>query len=117
MRKTPLRRRSAKTEAWMKLYRAELATRKKKVKTCQRCKADCGKLDGHHYAGTRHGANVLRFVIIGRRCHDELHARPNMARERGWLANINGTLSAPIIPSVADAEKRFTELTANNPTP
>ncbi len=108
MKRTPLRRRSKATEKWERLERKELALRLQTIKDCQRCNAPCGKLDPHHYSGSRRNANRLRFVIIGRVCHDWIHAHANLARVFGWLAHVNGSLSPN--HTIAIAEKRYTEL-------
>ena len=108
MKKTPLRRRSKITEKWARLYSAELANRLKRFSTCQRCGYKQSQ-DGHHFAGSRRGKNILRFVVLCRNCHDSIHAHPNAARDAGWLAYVNGYLHADN-DAVAAAEKRYAEL-------
>ena len=90
----------------MKLYRAEKALRIADGQVCQNCKTVCGVLQGHHYWTNRIRANVLRFVILGQRCHGNTNLRLRMA---GLLAWPNGTFSASH-PAVVRAEERYSEL-------
>jgi hypothetical protein len=55
----------------------------------QQC-VSCGEMlyhrmfDRHHPAG-RHGANILRYVMICRDCHNAAHNNPKEATRRGLL--------------------------------
>ena len=53
---------------------------------CERCKNKKSE-DIHHKAG-RVGQWLCRYEFFAatcRKCHDEIHANPNLARKQGWI--------------------------------
>lgn len=50
---------------------------------CEHCKL-IGPVDGHH-TQSRHGANILVFILLCRKCHEAVHNCPNWARREGLL--------------------------------
>ncbi len=95
MKRTPLRKVSAKRAAEAKEY-SKLRTKfLAEHRLCQACiilhpvaNIQARSVDVHHRFG-RAGSNFLdisTWSAVCRDCHDELHAAPNKARELGFIA-------------------------------
>ena len=109
MRRMGLRHTSVKKARWDKRYSAEKGKRIRAGEVCARCHTKCGILDGHHILNSKANEKVLCFVIMGRMCHDWITSKPNLAREDGWMAEINGSFSKDQ-PAVVRARARWEEL-------
>lgn len=86
-KRTSLRPVSRKRAASLVAYRAMLTGARTERAPCELCRADLPweALEPHHPFG-RHGANLLRVVMLCHRCHHErIHGQPAWAHAAGWL--------------------------------
>lgn len=85
MKKTPLRRVSKKQQARLRIYYKLRDDYLSQHPVCQCCNERKSQ-DIHHVAGRGSLLNdTEHFMAVCRPCHDGIHARPSVAREKGWL--------------------------------
>lgn len=83
LKRTPLKRRSAKKTEWALLYLAGLRFLISLDPMCRCCK-ERRATEGHHPA-RQQGGSILIFLPVCRRCHTWVEDHKNEAREYGWI--------------------------------
>lgn len=57
---------------------------------CERCGHECGPVERHHRKRRREGGDSLEnLVVLGRECHREVHAHPELARREGFIVSVS----------------------------
>ncbi len=91
--KTRIKQRSKEKESLSKKYTIVLGHKKQLQDRCTLC-GILSDLDGHHPYG-RVKENILRFILVCRPCHNQIHNYGSWAREVGLI--VDSTLQDPII--------------------
>jgi len=87
MKRTPIRRISAKRQTALQEYSAKREVFLARLPKCEACKTKKSR-DVHHMHG-RLGGNYLNektWMSVCRTCHDYIHTHPKDSRAKGWLA-------------------------------
>ena len=83
MKRTPLKRVSAKKAAWNRKYSLAKQARILLRPCCARC-GHRRATQGHHPKG-QVGEKIMEFIVLCHGCHAWIHENPNSAREEGLL--------------------------------